>query len=248
MNLEKLSCRECVFSSLEAALKGIKEAGLENIELQIKETAALADAIATSRSAGVTPLTVAGGVECDSEDSVETVAKVIDIISAAGVEYYFLSVIGEVYSIAVEVMKKLGDSAAAKNVTLCMETHPPFCENAEKMLKGMADINSPAVRVNFDTANIFYYNENIDSADELEKVIDYVSTVHLKDTNGGFKSMDFPLFGDGVVKFGRIASILDAAGFSGPLTIELEGEVIRPMDDTARTEALAKCVNYLKSL
>jgi len=116
------------------------------------------------------------------------------------------------------------------------------------MLATMEAVDHPALRVNFDTANIFYYNEGLDSADELERVIDYVVSVHLKDTDGGFKSGNFPVLGEGVVDFPRIFGTLEDAGFDGPLTLELEGELMRDLDAPGRHEAVKGCMEYLRSI
>ena len=102
--------------------------------------------------------------------------------------------------------------------------------------------------MNFDTANIFYYNEGLDSADELERVVDFVASMHLKDTDGGFKSPQFPVLGQGVVQFERIFATLERAGFTGPLTLELEGPLMRGLDAPARHQAVLECMEYLQSI
>ena len=59
--------------------------------------------------------------------------------------------------------------------------------------------------------------------------------LYLKDTDGGFESWHFPALGEGVVDFPACIQILEAAGFDGPLTLELEG-----IKGEAFTEQLAK--------
>ena len=150
--------------------------------------------------------------------------------------------------VATDILRDLAEKAAARDVVISLETHPPYCENAEKMLQTMDAVDHPNLRVNFDTANIFYYNEGLDSADELERVIDYVASVHLKDTDGGFKSGNFPVLGQGVVQFERIFATLEDADFDGPLTLELEGEQVRDLDVDGRHQAVKDCMQYLRSI
>mgnify|MGYP001170525510 CR=1 FL=1 len=75
----------------------------------------------------------------------------------------------------------------------------------------------------FDTANVYYYNEGVDVVEELRQIARYVAAVHLKDTNGGFKTWHFPALGDGVVDFPSLFEVLEAVSYQGPLTLEIEG-------------------------
>ena len=84
-------------------------------------------------------------------------------------------------------------------------------------------------------------NENIDAVVELKKVLKYVKSVHLKDTDGTPKSFAFPPLGDGVVDFPEVFRILNEVGFHGPFTFELESTKKEKM-----AEALEKSVNYLR--
>ena len=86
------------------------------------------------------------------------------------------------------------------------------------------EVDHPHVRLNFDTGNIGYYNQDMDPCDELDKVKHLVRNVHVKDNRGGFEEWYFPAVGDGgKVDFVRVRQILDGVGFAGPYTIEIEG-------------------------
>ena len=52
-------------------------------------------------------------------------------------------------------------------------------------------------------------------ADELQKVIGVTASLHLKDTDGGYHSENFPVLGEGIVKFERIRDLLVEAGYAG---------------------------------
>jgi sugar phosphate isomerase/epimerase len=72
--------------------------------------------------------------------------------------------------------------------------------------------------------------------------------MHLKDTDGGFKSGKFPVLGEGVVDFPRIFKTLKDANFDGPLTMELEGDLMAGLNLDQRQEKVAACVNYLRKI
>jgi sugar phosphate isomerase/epimerase len=82
----------------------------------------------------------------------------------------------------------------------------------------------------------------------LERVIPFVASMHLKDTDGGFKSGKFPVLGQGVVDFPRIFKTLADAHFDGPLTMELEGDLMKGLNLDQRQEKVAACVAYLKTI
>jgi len=121
-------------------------------------------------------------------------------------------------------LRRIGDAAGERGLIYCCETHPGICQNAGEMLATMNDLDHPAVRINFDTGNILFYNAGADIADELPRIIDWVRHVHLKDHNGQPGEWYFPAFGrGGAVDFAQVRRILDEAGFNGPCSLEIEG-------------------------
>ena len=128
-----------------------------------------------------------------------------------------------------------------------METHPDLITNGDVARETMAGVNHPNVQVNFDTGNVYYYNEHVTAVGELEKVIDSVAAVHLKETNGEFETWHFPALGEGVVDYPTIFRMLADKGFTGPYTMELEGirdEELTKADVERRVE---KSLEYLRS-
>jgi sugar phosphate isomerase/epimerase len=145
-------------------------------------------------------------------------------------------------------LREAGEVAAKHGVTLVLETHPDLVTNAEVALATMQGVHHPSVRINFDTANIYFYNRDVDGVVELRRMAPYVGAVHLKDTDGGYRHWHFPALGRGIVRFGEVFRILDTAGFAGPCTIELEG-----IEGEAKTERLvcdrmAESAGYLRGL
>ena len=149
---------------------------------------------------------------------------------------------------ACNKLLRIGDILARYGLVLGMETHPPFCHNAKAMIKTIETVGHPGIRLNFDTGNIYFYNEHIDAVNELQKVAKYVSSVHLKESTGGYHDGAFRVLGKGVVDFPGVFKTLADIGFDGPYTIELEGEaLVKQMDTEDNIAATIKaCVDYLR--
>ncbi|MEW4566294.1 sugar phosphate isomerase/epimerase family protein [Tautonia sp. JC769] len=124
----------------------------------------------------------------------------------------------------VENLRKVGDVAQELGMVIALETHKGPTQNADEMLTLMFEVHHPAVRLNYDTGNILYYNPGADVHEQLDRVKDYVRNVHLKDSRGRPEDWYFPAVGDGgAIDFRRIREQLDAIGYAGPYTIEIEG-------------------------
>ena len=108
-------------------------------------------------------------------------------------------------------------------MTIALETHPDLGTNGDVHVETMKRINHPNIRINFDTGNITFYNHNTDAAAELKKCIGYVATAEFKDHNGEYKTWNFPTLGKGVVDIPGVVEALKKHGYTGPITIEIEG-------------------------
>ncbi len=153
-------------------------------------------------------------------------------------------------AVILENLRRIGTIAGELGMVVALETHKGPTQNAAAMLDLMTDLDHDAIRLNFDTGNIAYYNDGVDPADELEKVKDLVRNVHVKDNRGKFEDWFFPAVGDGgAVDFRRIRTILDGVGYGGAYTIEIEGIGGEPEPGLAErqsrvkrsVEHLAKC-------
>jgi inosose dehydratase len=133
-------------------------------------------------------------------------------------------------------------------VTLALETHPDLITNAEVALETMRGVNHPNVRVNFDTANISYHNQGVDGVAELTKLLDHVGAVHLKETNGGYRTWFFPAFSERIVNFQETFRRLNARGFHGPFTLEIEGVEGENLTLEQTQARVAKSVGRLRRL
>ena len=172
----------------------------------------------------------------------------IGIAEEFGAKRLFVSVHADKIGreVAYERLRKLGDLAAEKGQVIVLETHPDLVTNGDVGLQTMKGVNHPNVRLNYDTANMYYYNEGIDGMKELKKILNYVEGVHLKDTNGKPKTWYFPALGEGIVDFRKIRELLNGRGFHGPFTIEIEGIEGENLTLAQTLERMEKSVYHLK--
>jgi L-ribulose-5-phosphate 3-epimerase len=145
-------------------------------------------------------------------------------------------------------LRKIGDIGARNYVKIGMETHPDLCENGSKAAATMAAVGHPWVGINYDTANVYYYNHGINTVAEVAKEAKHVVSVHLKDTMGGYHDGNFPDFGQGVVDFAGVFQVLNGIGFTGPFTMELEGEWTTSSDPAVQEAHVRACVEHLRGL
>lgn len=147
-------------------------------------------------------------------------------------------------------LQRVGDFAGSLGITVCFETHRGLCVNHREMLRLMSDLAHPHLRLNFDTGNILYYNENISGEVALAKVCHLVKHVHLKDSSGRFGEWNFPAIGrGGAVDFLRVYQIMRDCGFQGPYSVEIEGVAGEP--DLSLVEyqnRVVESVQYLRTL
>jgi inosose dehydratase len=187
---------------------------------------------------------------CDiqNENVEEEFGKVIKTAEEFGAKRLFVSVhadkIGK--EAAYGRLRKLGDLAAKKGQVIILETHPDLVTNGDVGLQTMKGVDQPNVRLNYDTANMYYYNEGIDGVEELKKILGYVEGVHLKDTNGKPRTWYFPALGEGIVDFRKIRELLNGRSFRGPFTIENEGIEGESLTLAQTLERMEKSVKHLK--
>jgi L-ribulose-5-phosphate 3-epimerase len=145
-------------------------------------------------------------------------------------------------------IRQVGDIAESRGLFVAMETHEDLSENGDKALKVFTAVRHPAVGWNLDTANIYYYNENVDVVEEAKKAAPFIRAIHAKDTTGGYKDPSFPNVGAGIVDFAAVHAVLQTVNFQGPYTLELEGEAGSADTVEAMEANVAACAAHLRKL
>ena len=151
------------------------------------------------------------------------------------------------------LLREMGDYAAAKGIRIALEIHGGIMRDAAEALRTMGEVNRESVGINFDTANILYYNPSADGAAELEACASHVFHVHLKDIVRGETRQEhvLPRLGAGEVDFRQVFDILHSVDFHGPFAFEVEtfhGMRSGSADISEYHEDLLASIEHIRSL
>ncbi len=246
-----LSCNLASYGKFaEASYDHLPSIGITHVEIHAPSAADIDAVQARLSSHGLSASSVIQKTQIGNADAVAEFVSGLEAAEALGAKVVFTSVkAGDVNrQIVYDRLRAIGDEAGKRGITVGMETHPDLITNAEVALETMAGIDHPNVRVNYDTANIHYYNHDVDSVEELRKVISCVGSMHLKDTNGGYETWFFPTFGEGIVDFKAVFELLSVNGFHGPYAMEIEGCSGEELNEVETCQRVADSVAHLRRI
>jgi sugar phosphate isomerase/epimerase len=218
----------------QRAFEHMKAIGIRYAEVSIGKPEDADDWLRQIEPYGLRISSVICPCDVSSDEGVEGFASIAEAVQRMGAQIAFVSVhAGEIPVTDVyRRVRRMGDIAAQLGVTS----------------QTMRAIAHPNVGINFDTANIYYYNEGTDAVSELRKVLDHVFSVHLKDTNGKPRTWYFPTLGQGVVDFPEIFRLLLDRGFRGPFTMELEGIEGENLTEEQQLQRVAQSFDYVRGI
>jgi len=149
-----------------------------------------------------------------------------------------------VYEQIRDVTRELCDYCGANGQSFTLETGQ---EPAKVLLRFMADVDRPNLKINFDPANMILYGTG-DPIEALEILSKHVISVHCKD--GAWPPMDRPEalgeerpLGDGSVDVPAFISKLKESGYKGVLAIEREN-----VEEPQRSQDIRKAIALLRRL
>lgn len=249
-----LSCRTGSYGRYSStAYEHLAKIGVKHVEIGVSSLEKVDETLSQLNRFGLSATSLQAPCDISSSSS-QNVAEQFklqcQIASKLGAKVIFTSVkAGDMdRNLAYQRLRQVGDVAKDYGITVAMETHPDMITNADVALQTMKGVNHPNIRVNFDTANIYYYNEGINGVEELKKIIDYIGAIHLKETNGKPRTWYFPALGEGIVNFKETFRILNEKGFYGPFTLEIEGVEGENLTLEQAQERVAKSVNHLREI
>ena len=115
----------------------------------------------------------------------------------------------------------LADHAAALGVRIGLETDSTMLPSATEGLAILQQLGQhPALGLTFDTGNVVYY-AGVDPVADIASAIPAMVHLHIKDQRGGKGVFDFPPLGDGDIDLGAVLATVDAAGYAGPVCVEI---------------------------
>ena len=121
----------------------------------------------------------------------------------------------------LDTLAKVGDLAGRGGMTVAFETGQ---ESAALLRRTLDDLRCPALKVNFDPANMLLYDKD-DPLKAVEVLAPDIRSVHVKDgnrpTTPGAWGTEVPL-GEGQTNTAAFVAALQKVGYRGPLCIERE--------------------------
>ena len=246
-----LACRSDSYGRFQSiAYEHLAELGVRYVEIALPPPDRISDTLAELERYGLSASSIHAGLALKNPGIGSEYVRVARAARELGAQNIFVSAtMGELGpATAYGRLREVGDACAEEDVTLVLETHPDLVTNGDTARRTMENVGHPNVRVNWDTANVHYYNEGIDEISELTTVLEYVGGVHLKDTNGGYHTHHFPPIGQGVVDYPAVFRVLNESGFYGPFTIELEGIEGVVLDEDGTKAMFAESVAYLRGI
>lgn len=247
-----LSCRPASFHAAEKEMFArLADWGVRYVEPSLPEPAEAGALLAQLRQHGLRAATVQVPLHLEDAHMPETMDEAARRVREEwGAQIIFTSAKtnGAPLPSAYDALRRAGEAVGRHGVTLVLETHPDLVTNGAVAAQTMRAVNHPHVRINWDTANIHYYNENVDGLYEMEATLPWIAAIHLKDTSTGFHAWNFPGLGEGKVDFGAILGRLKEVGFRGPCTMEIEGVQGESLSPAEHVERVHRSVLYLRSL
>jgi L-ribulose-5-phosphate 3-epimerase len=246
-----VSCRlQSYGKHIDLAWGHLPTLGIRHVEMPIPAFGEVVDTRKRLESHGLSVASFQGSCPIADPGVVSLLAAQCEVCKAFGSHRLFVSVkAGDLdKEIVYDRLRAAGDEAARSDVFIMLETHPDLVTNGDVGARTMAGVNHPNVRINFDTANIYYYNQATDAVSELRKILPFVEGVHLKDTDGGYQKFHFPALGTGVVDFPAVIRLMTDRGYDGPFTMELEGT--SGVEKTAEEQVayVAESAGYLRKI
>lgn len=146
------------------------------------------------------------------------------------------------YEDLVELTREFCDACAGFGQNFVLETGQ---ESASVLLRFIADVGRPNLKVNFDPANMILYGSG-DPIHALSMLSEHVLSVHCKDgrspAQAGTLGSECAL-GDGEVDFPAFLKQLKSMGYKGALTIEREEPKLEQKNADVRT-AIERLKNW----
>jgi sugar phosphate isomerase/epimerase len=224
--------------SLDQALEGLAEAGYRNCEIgAVKgwfehidpDTATdkeINHAEQKLKGVGLRPVSLSGHTQLQTEAGKERFKRAMDIAAALG-----MSIVNtytgdaatdaerEAYFANVD---ELCDYAQSKGLRIGMETDSNMLPTAKEGVAILDRIGRPEViGFNYDPGNVVYYT-GADPYTDIEYALPRLFHFHFKDKVGGKGVFHFPPVGDGELDMMRLLTTAQNAGYTGPVSAEVE--------------------------
>ena len=225
--------------SLEEALAGVSQAGYQYVELVairgvVEHVPLGADEHTLNEirqlleNHGLQPVALAGHSDLTTQAGIDDGRRALEICAALDIPILNTAVGGafnedEDEEAFVVNIPSFAEEAAQANITVALEIHGTLTGTGKQTRELVEKVNLPNVGIGYDTANAEFY-AGVPVEDDLPDELGHIVHCHLKDTRGGRRNWNFPTLGEGSNDFELILSRLQASGYNGALTVEIEFE------------------------
>ncbi len=223
--------------TLEEALAGIEQSGFRGVEigavvgwnehLTPGASDAELDAFrAALRRHGLQLISMSGHSDLTTREGVAQYKRALDTASKLGIKIVNTGIGGhegggEDVAAFLGNIGDVADYAEARGLVVALETHGSGLATGHQGVELIQRIGRQNVRINYDTANVIFYGD-VHPEKDIVEAIPLTANVHLKEARGGKGVWDFPALGEGTTDFASILQSLHDAGYSGPLSLEIE--------------------------
>ncbi len=116
----------------------------------------------------------------------------------------------------------IAERARDLGVVIALENHGDLVDREQQVLDFIREVNHPAVRVNYDTGNAWYYSKGqINPAEELALLAPVVAHVHVKTPKIVDGLLRWVALGDGILDLPALARVLKGQMPGVPVSYEL---------------------------
>ncbi|MFO7637255.1 MAG: sugar phosphate isomerase/epimerase family protein [Clostridia bacterium] len=260
-----LSCSTHCYNRFpfERALKGIAASGLGYVEIgaipghcdhvrpEAMSPVQVREALALVAGYGLKPSSISGHCDLTTPGGAELFKKRMDFAVAAGAGIVNTAE-GNIQSRDDEEsffrnMKELAAYAKERGLLIALETHGGILGTAKRCIETLDRIGSEHVKINYDPANLIYF-EGKDPETDILEAVDHIGHMHIKDQLEGKGVWNFPAIGEGTINFRKLFIILAENGYAGPLSFEIEFVEKGPASPEEVDQALIKSVRHVKSI
>lgn len=135
----------------------------------------------------------------------------------------------------VERLGQIGERAQSAGVTIALEHHiGTAVETPEDVARLMAQIDSPAIRINFDISHFNILGIPIETS--VAKMLPYSVHTHVKDERGRAPDFEYLIPGEGEFDYVAYVKTMAAHGYDGCISVEISKMVqSRPNYDPLAT-------------
>jgi sugar phosphate isomerase/epimerase len=253
--------------SLDHALRGIKAAGLDYVELVsvpkycehfMPEAMDGEAALALRKQvedAGLTLVAANVAADLTTEAGVDRLVTAIKVAPTLLIDTIIIHVEQtETPEGAKAFFSHAGrfvEAAEAFSVRVGIETHGGLCNTGRDAIALVKRLQSKQIGVTYDTANVIYWGgvrPEEDLAAISDDIAEHVFHFHLKDkANMTPREYVFPAFGEGIVNFEKVLAIIASSGYNGYMSLEVELDGYPKTPDLVDS-AIAASRNYLREI